>query len=200
MRTLNSLNAGTAEKRSAIIAAALDCFVDLGFTQSTMEKIRARACVSNGSLYHHFKSKEELAAAVYLDGIIDYQKGIVKIVGRNPAAEQGIKSTVKYHLNWVARNESRAKFLFWMRRSELTEEAGGALAEANGRFAKQFAEWLNARRRTGEIGDMPGVVCVTLILGPCQEFSRIWLAGETKVGISKAAADIGNGVWNAIKA
>ena len=35
--------------------------------------MRARASI--GSIYHHFRSKEQLAAALYVEGLRDYQEG-----------------------------------------------------------------------------------------------------------------------------
>jgi len=40
-----------------------------------MADIRVRARASIGSIYHHFRSKEQLAAALYVEGLRDYQEG-----------------------------------------------------------------------------------------------------------------------------
>ena len=80
---------GTEERRREIIDAALACFTEAGFLATTMDDIRRRAEASNGSVYHHFKSKEQLAAAVYLTAISEYQVGLVKALGacRGPKKE-----------------------------------------------------------------------------------------------------------------
>ena len=76
MRKYRTQYAGTESRRKQIILTALACFVEMGFVDTTMEDIRVRSKSSNGSIYHHFKSKDQLAAAVYLEGIIDYQEGM----------------------------------------------------------------------------------------------------------------------------
>jgi AcrR family transcriptional regulator len=195
MRTLNSLNASTEAKRFAIIKAALECFVEMGYTQATIEKIREFSGVSNGSLYHHFKCKEELAAAVYLEGITNYQEGIAEILLKEPTAEAGVKAIVAYHLNWVNENKSWATFLFNMRRSDLTKDAEGALSGANERFYKLLNGWLKKQKAAGAINDMSSSSLLPLILGPCQEFSRLWLSGKLKTSLARAIADISEGVW-----
>ncbi len=82
MKTKNSKHTTTAARRTEIIRAALACFTELGFTPTGMVDIRRKSNASTGSIYHHFKSKEQLAAEVYLEGIRDYQEGFVTALGR----------------------------------------------------------------------------------------------------------------------
>ena len=70
-------------RRDAILEAALDCFASYGFAKTTMDDIRLRAGASTGSLYHHFKSKEQLAAELYLEGVRRYQQGLRRELGRH---------------------------------------------------------------------------------------------------------------------
>ena len=198
MRTLNSLNAATEGKRLAIVGAALDCFVEAGYTQATMEKIRDRVGVSNGSLYHHFKSKEDLAAAVYVEGIRNYQECIAGVVSGDAAAEEGVKEMVRCHLRWVIENRSWAVFLFRMRHADFMETAEGSLTEANSQFFKPLSGWFKMRRAEGALRNMPLPIYLSMILGPCQEFSRMWLSSGLEVDVEKAIEEIGDGVWRAL--
>jgi AcrR family transcriptional regulator len=49
-----------AESRQRIIEAALSCFLDQGYNNTTMDDIVAESGLSKGSLYWHFDSKEGL--------------------------------------------------------------------------------------------------------------------------------------------
>src|SRR3974390_2714663 len=49
-----------AERRSAIVAAALDEFVARGFTATRLDDVAKRAGVAKGTIYLHFKDKETL--------------------------------------------------------------------------------------------------------------------------------------------
>ena len=49
-----------AERRSAIVAAALDEFVARGFTATRLDDVARRAGVAKGTIYLHFKDKEAL--------------------------------------------------------------------------------------------------------------------------------------------
>ncbi len=52
------------ETRKRILDAASQVFARRGYGQATVEEIAAEAGVSNGALYHHFASKEELFRAI----------------------------------------------------------------------------------------------------------------------------------------
>ena len=49
-----------------ILAEALQCFLEQGIETATIEMIRERSGASVGAIYHHFKHKEGLVAALYV--------------------------------------------------------------------------------------------------------------------------------------
>jgi AcrR family transcriptional regulator len=50
----------TAERRAAIIEAALDEFISRGFTATRIDDVARRAGVAKGTIYLHFKDKESM--------------------------------------------------------------------------------------------------------------------------------------------
>ncbi len=60
----------SAMTRDRILDAAIDCFINLGYTNVTTAKVASTAGVSRGAMLHHFPSKTELiqAAVEYLHG------------------------------------------------------------------------------------------------------------------------------------
>lgn len=62
-------------KEQEIRAAALKLFVEFGFHGTPTSKIAREAGVANGTLFHYFKTKEDLIVALYnhiKDGLNDY--------------------------------------------------------------------------------------------------------------------------------
>lgn len=54
----------SAEKRNAILDAALDCFLARGFAGTSLARIARSADVSTATLYRHFPTKDELFAQI----------------------------------------------------------------------------------------------------------------------------------------
>lgn len=53
------------DKKEQILAAALRLFVTDGFHGTPTSKIAVEAAVANGTLFYHYKTKEELVLALY---------------------------------------------------------------------------------------------------------------------------------------
>lgn len=60
----------SAATRNLIIEAAIKCFVDMGYAQTTTTAIAEKAGLSRGAMLHHFPSKIDIvrAAVEYLHG------------------------------------------------------------------------------------------------------------------------------------
>ncbi|MFT9474664.1 TetR/AcrR family transcriptional regulator [Streptomyces sp. 11-1-2] len=56
--------AKTAARRAEIVRAARDSFAENGFTKASLRDIAVRAGITHAGLLHHFRSKDELLAAV----------------------------------------------------------------------------------------------------------------------------------------
>jgi AcrR family transcriptional regulator len=54
-----------SNKREAVLAAAIRCFAAQGLTGSGMREIARAAGLTEGTLYHYFRSKEELIEAAF---------------------------------------------------------------------------------------------------------------------------------------
>ena len=61
----------TLSPRDRLLDAAKDLFADEGYDAVGVEKLRARAGVSNGSFFHLFAAKEDLAAELLVACVID---------------------------------------------------------------------------------------------------------------------------------
>ena len=192
-------NKSTPKRKREIILAALKCFNQKGFTDTTMQEIRQRAGASYGSVYHHFKSKELLAAAVYLEGLRDYQAGMIAVLEDFPGPREGVLGMVGGHLAWVSSNPAWARFLINMRHAEFMQGAEPLIEQSNREFIPVVGRFLDRHMAEGGLAKMPKDVCMALILGPCQEFTRILVQGAGYTDLEEATETIGQAVWKALK-
>lgn len=77
----------SAATRNLIVEAAIKCFVDLGYAQTTTTAIADKAGLSRGAMLHHFPSKIDIvrAAVEYLHG--KRLKAFRKAIQRSQPAE-----------------------------------------------------------------------------------------------------------------
>ena len=189
----------TGERRAQIIQAALSCFTELGYAKTTMVHIRCRSEASTGSIYHHFKSKEQLAAVVYLEGIRNYQHGLLQVLEQEKRAREGIFGMVRYHLRWVADNQDWARFLTQLRHAEFMAGTEESFRTLNQKFAQGISGWVIEQVTKKKIKRFQRDVFISLLLGPCQEYARQWLAGYGVTEPATAGEQIASAVWQALR-
>ena len=90
----------SAIMRDTILDAALECFVSIGYANTTTARIAERAGVSRGAMLHHFPSKTELmlAAVEYLhDKLVElYNSHIGQIPIELPVDERNRRGLQGY--------------------------------------------------------------------------------------------------------
>ena len=186
-------------RKQKIVRAAQACFAEAGFANTTMEDIRLRSGASNGSIYHHFSNKEGLAAAIYVEVMSDYQRRIVEALERNPDAREGALALVSTHLDWVEEKPDAAKYLMEMRHADFMAEAEGAISDANLIFITGFVKWLKPNVKGGKIRRLAPDLFISLILGPCQEYVRNWLSGDTVTDMATAKKELAEAAWLVVR-
>lgn len=186
-------------RRDAILEAALDCFTSYGFAKATMDDIRVRAGASTGSLYHHFKSKEQLAAELYLEGVRRYQQGLGRELERHASAEAGIRGVVSHYLRWVERHPRWARYLSQSRQAEFVAETEPAMRELNQTMNRKFADWVRPFVEAGEVRKLPGDLYVALLVGPVQTYARMRQSGRARTDLATARDVLGEAAWKSIR-
>src|SRR5258705_13051432 len=122
--------------REDLLSAGLAVFDRDGFEGATVAAIRTRARASNGSFFHFFGSKKELAGTLFLEILQRYHAGIVAAIEPSCGAREGIARLVRAHLDWVVNNRREPRFRFEISRAEWTEEVRSAQRAENSRHAQ----------------------------------------------------------------
>lgn len=69
-------------RRDNIVNAAEEIFLSSGFNNSTIDQIAEKSEIGKGTLYLHFKSKEELLLAVYLKNLEQVERIFLEAMNR----------------------------------------------------------------------------------------------------------------------
>jgi len=190
--------AATAERRAAILEAALVEFNAHGVADASIEKIRRRSGASVGSIYHHFGGKDGIAGALYLDGLRDYQDGFVAALAGAASPRDGIELGVRYHVNWIESHRDLARFLLLGRDASVVVATARPLRELNRRFFAAVSRWMQPAVEGGQLRAVGPELLTALWIGPSQELARHWLAGRTRVSLTDAADVLAQAAWKSL--
>jgi AcrR family transcriptional regulator len=166
--------------RENLLAAGLAVFDRDGFEGATVAAIRTRARASNGSFFHFFGSKKELAGTLFLEILARYHSAVIAAVDEACVAPEGVTRLIRAHLDWVVNSRREARYLFEISRSEWTEEIRGAQRAQNSRLAEAVQRWRAPLVERGELLPMTSLVFFSQIIGPAQIFCRAWLSGRDR--------------------
>jgi AcrR family transcriptional regulator len=169
-----------AGARENLLAAGLAVFDRDGFEGATVAAIRARARASNGSFFHFFASKAELAGSLFLEVLQRYHAAVLAAIEPGLGAPEGIGRLIRAHLDWVVNDRREARFLFEISRSEWTEQVRAAQRVVNSRLADAIESWRAPLIARGELLPMTPAVFFSQIIGPAQIFCRAWLSGRDR--------------------
>jgi AcrR family transcriptional regulator len=186
-------------RRQAILDAALECFSTLGYDQTTLADIRARSGASTGSIYHHFGSKERIAASLYLEGIRQTQVAGLTAVLRTRTARTGIAAQVGAYIDWVVEHPDLARFLFAMRHAPFLDDEEPNIGARNTDVHTEAAAWVADRVAAGELPDLEPAMRWALIFGPCRHWAGSWLRGTTTTSPEVAKQQIATAAHAALR-
>ena len=99
------------DKKKLLLDAALKLFVEYGFHGTPTSLIAKEAGVANGTLFHYFKTKDELIVALY----VDIKNRMSAYVFENAKGQASFKETVKEQylaaLFWSLDNQLQFRFV-----------------------------------------------------------------------------------------
>jgi AcrR family transcriptional regulator len=192
---------GAVSRRETILDAALECFLISSVAGTTIEDVRLRSGASIGSIYHHFGSKERLAAELYLEMLEGYQDSFLAALRSSRSARAGVEGAVHHHIRWVAARPDRASYLFHCREPEVTAASDDAALDLNTRFYTEAAAWLGGQVDRGQIRALPPKLYHALWMGPSLEYARQWLAGRRRhADLKSAETPLAQAAWDALRA
>lgn len=166
--------------REDLLSAGLAVFDRDGFEDATVAAIRGQARASNGSFFHVFASKKELAGALFLDVLARYHAAILTALDLSPGAQDGIGRLIRAHLDWVVNNHREARYLFEISRSEWAEGVRDEQRAENARFSDGIERWRAPLVARGELLAMTPILFLSQIVGPAQIFCRAFLSGRDR--------------------
>jgi AcrR family transcriptional regulator len=167
------------DTRTRILDAALACFLEVGYEQTTIARIRERSGVSNGALFHRFPTKEAIADALYVESIASFQQGLWRLLAQRPRSlRAAVRGTIAQQIEWIEANVERARFVYTRGTLEGDSPGSAELEEMNRKLASAYQAWLQPLGERGAVRPMSMLVHNAIVTGPTHAIARRWLAGQ----------------------
>lgn len=183
--------------REQILGSAEALFLEQGAEATSMEQVRQRAGVSNGSLYHHFPTKAQLARALYAATLAHFHAAMRKAIGDDVSAEVGVRALVQAHIGWVVKHPARARVLHELRRTTAIADAEADWAALNAEVLAELKGWVQAQQAAGGLLPMPFAVWMALVFAPVLQLTPGW-AREQRPVPPKLRALLANAAWASV--
>lgn len=164
--------------RERLLEAATELFAADGYDAVNVEKLRKHAGVSNGSFFHLFAAKDDLAADLLVTCVADYQAATIKALARCDDAADGIAAMIRSHIRWVTNNPDKARFMLDDARAAWFAKATERLNTHNRAFGAAIERWRAPLVAQGYLRDVPIGIFVATVAGPVNMICRAWVSGR----------------------
>ena len=177
-----ALASTAAEKREAILAAALRLIARLGLHNTPVSAVAREAGVASGTLYLYFPSKEAMINALYLDVLADRQRKLMGKARSRPDAADPHRAHMWHHWRALARwhldHEDASNLIVQCRASGILTEETRAIEQANEAEGQaMFRDAINQ----GLLRNLSRYVFWALFAGPIFMLVQMRDAGEIEV-------------------
>jgi len=189
-RSIGSIRPAIADKRSAILRAAISVFANNGYFNSKVADIAREAGVADGTVYLYFKSKEEILHSIFdrsmEEAIADGRK---RLAGVSDPREK-LKRIAELHLERLGADRDLA-VVFQV-------ELRGSTKFMEEFSAAGFAEYLTLIRTTIEEGQREGVfrpelnakVAAKILFGALDEMATNWILSRRRYKLAPMAEPV----------
>ena len=92
------------EKRQKILDNAAKLFAQKGYENVSLEEIGAKLKLNKASLYHYFKSKDEMFFQIQMQAIDQANKALEKVLESESNPKEKLREAIKSHVKIVTRD------------------------------------------------------------------------------------------------
>jgi AcrR family transcriptional regulator len=186
----------STDTRRRILDAALACFAEYGYEQATIARIRQRSGTSNGALFHHFRSKEAIADALYAEAVASFQRGLWKLLRGEPRSPRAmVRGTIAHQLRWTEQHADLARLVYLRGNLGWDSPAGAEPGGPNRDLAAAYRTWMAPLAGRGEAGPASMLVISAIVAGPAHAMARRWLAGQIAAPLTAFVDELTDAAW-----
>lgn len=169
-----------ASTRTRIIEAAIELFSQKGRDGVSVQDICSASGATNGSLFHHFGSKNGLALVIYLQLRDEYwDTALCALEAYRGDPVEAIGEAARAVLAWQEDKPDHFKFMIESGNAEWMLAHGEPVRQLNDAIAARWLKWAQPHLVAGTLPLLPPEVYPAIVFGPAQWLARSWQTGLT---------------------
>lgn len=154
--------------KDLILSTAKEMIAEVGFHKTTTANLAKRANISEGTIYRHFESKEDILLQILRDLEEAYSRFIVQCRETTDGGYGTIEKVLASHLGFVRENEADIKIV--LSTYGILDAAKKSMASLVYRMESFFEDCLRKAKDKGVVYDnvperQTALVMVTLLFG-----------------------------------
>lgn len=186
--------------RERILAAALKLFVEQGYFNTNVPDLSRESKCSVGSIYHNFKNKEEVASALYEEGLSAFRKALDDSLKGQTDLEQILKTLVKSFLRFSEVNHQLSRYIWLCRHNEfMTGLVRHPTVVGFDHLGRTLTSAIKNGVRNGKLRPLKAHVIWSILFGIPLAYVRDWLDGYNKDTPSSVADQLADSCLRALK-
>lgn len=147
-------------KKSEVIEAALSLFMRKGIKATTTRDIAVRAGISEGTIYRHFESKEELAEVIFEENLDSFWKFLKGYLKNTKSPEEMLRAFVEGFFEFSRREQRRYGFIIAAHQTELKKHSREKMKPK-----RMLAKILRLGQRHGSFRNMDTNLASAMVMG-----------------------------------
>jgi len=186
--------------KQRILAAALKLFVEQGYFRTNVPDLSRDSKCSVGSIYHNFKNKEEVARALYTEGITAFRAALYQALAQVDDVEEFTKKIIISFLHFSEANHQLSKYLWLCRHNEfMTGIIRHPTRVGFDPLGRKLTKTIRRGIQEGKIRPLKANIIWSILFGIPVGYVRDWLDGYNEESPKLVADIIADSCWRALK-
>ena len=186
--------------RRSVLRHALTLFNENGVEATTIDDLRKASGQSVGTIYHHFKNKEDVVAALFFIALDDQSRAIAERIEGLADGRAVVEALIAATTEWITAQPECAYFVFVARDVVAQGAHGPVLMQRLQARYHPIDEVLARDAAAGRILPLHVDLLPALVLGPTEFYARSWLAGRRQAAPATHAERFATAAWRALTA
>lgn len=175
--------------RQRILNAAASLFAEYGFHETPIDRIAELANVAKGSIYYHFRGKDDLLAQLVEDGFSLIRKAVEHPVGVVSQPQQRLKQLIRSHFRLLVEYYDLARVIFHDARPSLDPDALARIDDAQRRYQSFLEDLIASGVQAGVFRDLDPKVVAAMLSGGLMAAAGVYLSQNGGDGAPEESAE-----------